>query len=90
MVTISLRFEDDVKRELEQMCREMGMNLTTFFTIYAHAALREKRIPFEVRANGDAFYTKENVGAILRSKKEAHQGKVVRKTLAELRAMENE
>ena len=50
MTTISLRLEDDVKRELDQMCSDMGMSLTTFFTIYAKRALRERRIPFEVTA----------------------------------------
>ena len=50
MTTISLRLEDDVKRELDQMCSEMGMSLTTFFTIYAKRALRDRKIPFEVTA----------------------------------------
>lgn len=31
MTTISLRLDDDMKKELDQMCEEMGMNLTTFF-----------------------------------------------------------
>lgn len=35
MTTISLRFEDSMKAELDEMCAEMGMNLTTFFMIYA-------------------------------------------------------
>ena len=35
MTTVSLRFDDDMKRELDEICDEMGMNLTTFFTIYA-------------------------------------------------------
>lgn len=36
------------KRQLDEMCDEMGMNLTTFFMIYAKKALRDRRIPFEV------------------------------------------
>ena len=35
MVTVSLRFEENFKKELDKMCDEMGMNLTTFFMIYA-------------------------------------------------------
>ena len=50
MTTISLRLEDDVKRELDKMCGEMGMSLTTFFTIYAKRALRDRKIPFEITA----------------------------------------
>ena len=50
MTTISLRFDDQMKKELDEMCDAMGMNLTTFFTIYAKKALRERRIPFEIEA----------------------------------------
>lgn len=50
MTTISLRLDDELKKGLDLMCAEMGMNLTTFFTIYAKRALRERRIPFEINA----------------------------------------
>lgn len=50
MITVSLRFEEDMKKELDEMCEEMGMNLTTFFMIYAKKALRDRRIPFDIVA----------------------------------------
>lgn len=50
MITISLRFEEDMKKELDAMCDEMGMNLTTFFMIYAKKVLRDRRIPFDIAA----------------------------------------
>lgn len=50
MVTISLRLEENMKKELDAMCDEMGMNITTFFMIYAKRALRDRRIPFAVEA----------------------------------------
>ena len=28
MTTISLRFDDEMKKQLDEMCHEMGMNLT--------------------------------------------------------------
>ena len=34
MTTVSLRFDDEMKKQLDEMCDEMGMNLTTFFMIY--------------------------------------------------------
>ena len=39
MTTVTLRFDDAMKKELDEMVEEMGMNLTTFFTIYAKRAL---------------------------------------------------
>lgn len=50
MTTVSLRFDDQMKRELDEMCDAMGMNLTTFFMIYAKKALRDRRIPFALEA----------------------------------------
>lgn len=55
MTTVSLRFDDEMKRQLDEMCDEMGMNLTTFFMIYAKKALRDRRIPFEITAPLDPF-----------------------------------
>ncbi len=88
MVTVSLRFDDETKKDLDRMCDQMGMNLTTFFMIYARAALRERRIPFEIRADDDAFYSRENLAAIARSANEARNGKVIEKSLADLESME--
>ena len=87
MVTVSLRLDEATKQGLDQMCDEMGMNLTTFFMIYAKAALRERKIPFEIRANDEPFFSRENRAAIARSEEEARQGKAIPKTLAELDAM---
>ena len=56
MTTVTLRMDDDFKQELDQMCDEMGMNLTTFFMIYAKRAVRDRRIPFDVTAGNDTFY----------------------------------
>lgn len=50
MTTVTLRFDDAMKKELDEMVEEMGMNLTTFFTIYAKRALRDRKIPFEISA----------------------------------------
>ncbi len=47
-VTVNFRMDEELKRKLEQVCEELGMNLTTAFTIYAKKVAREKRIPFEV------------------------------------------
>ena len=33
MTTVTLRFDDEMKRDLDKMVDEMGMNLTTFFMI---------------------------------------------------------
>ena len=90
MTTVSLRIEDKMKKELDDMCAEMGMNITTFFMIYAKRALRDRKIPFEIIAPRDPFYSKENMDCIKESKQQIAEGKIVQKTMEELEAMEYE
>ena len=90
MTTVSLRFDDEMKRQLDEMCDEMGMNLTTFFMIYAKKALRDRRIPFEVAAPLDAFYLDSNMEQLRKADQQVRNGQVVVKTMEELEAMERE
>ncbi len=90
MTTISLRFDDDMKKQLDEMCEEMGMNLTTFFMIYAKKALRERKIPFEIAAPLDPFYSESNMRQLRQSAEQVKNGQVVVKTMAELEAMAND
>jgi DNA-damage-inducible protein J len=55
---VSIRMDEDLKASMESVCRDLGMNLSTAFTIYARKVCREKRIPFEVSI--DPFYSDEN------------------------------
>ena len=90
MTTVTLRFEDDMKKELDQMVNDMGMNLTTFFMIYAKRALRDRRIPFDVTAPADPFYSSSNIARLKESEKQFQEGKVVVKTIEELEALAGE
>lgn len=90
MTTVSLRFDDEMKKQLDEMCDEMGMNLTTFFMIYAKKALRDRRIPFEIAAPLDPFYSDSNMEQLRKAGQQIKNGQVIVKTLEELEAMECE
>ena len=89
MTTVSVRLDDKDKKELDAMCAEMGMSLTTFFTIYAKKALRERKIPFEITAAKDPFYSESNLRAIDEADERVKNGHYVVKTIEELEAMAN-
>ena len=90
MTTISLRFDDEMKKQLDEMCAEMGMNLTTFFMVYAKKALRDRRIPFDITAPIDPFYSESNMAQIRKADEQVRAGRVVVKSMDELEAMEIE
>lgn len=49
-VMVNFRIDEDVKKNMEQACREMGLSMTAAFTIFATKVGKEKRIPFEITA----------------------------------------
>ena len=56
---INFRIDENIKKEMEKICCEMGMSMTTAFTIFATKVTKEKRIPFEITA--DPFYSESNM-----------------------------
>ena len=63
--TVSFRMDEDTKRSMDEICKELGMTMTTAFTLFANKVVRERRIPFEVAL--DPFYGEENVAHLRRS-----------------------
>jgi len=49
-VLVNFRIDEDVKKSMEQACREMGLSMSTAFTVFAKKVGKEKRIPFEITA----------------------------------------
>ena len=58
---INFRMDEDLKKDMEQACKDMGMSLTTAFTIFAKKVSKERRIPFEITA--DPVYNRETLMA---------------------------
>jgi DNA-damage-inducible protein J len=48
---VTFRMDEDLKRQAEQLFNEFGMNMTTAFTIFAKAVVRQRKIPFEITAD---------------------------------------
>ena len=85
---INIRIDEDVKKSMESICKDLGITMSAAFNIFARKMTREKRIPFEVSI--DPFYSESNIKALDESIKQLKEGKVIIKTLEELEAMENE
>ena len=57
-VLINFRLDEEDKKGMEEVCHELGMSMSTAFTIFAKKMRREKRIPFDVSI--DPFYSDSN------------------------------
>lgn len=47
-VNVNFRMDEDLKKQMEITCKELGLNMSTAFNIFAKKMTRESRIPFEV------------------------------------------
>ena len=50
-VNITLRVDEDLKKQAETLFSELGLNLTTAFNIFLRQSVREQQIPFQVTKN---------------------------------------
>ncbi|MCQ2551029.1 MAG: type II toxin-antitoxin system RelB/DinJ family antitoxin [Clostridia bacterium] len=49
MANVAFRMDDKLKTDMQTLVKNLGMDLTTAFNIFAQQAVREQRIPFEIR-----------------------------------------
>lgn len=78
---VNFRMDADLKKSMEQVCSDMGLSMTTAFTIFAKKVSREKRIPFEISA--DPFYDEKNMSRIMRAIDNLNAGKGVEHDIIE-------
>ncbi|MBQ7760266.1 MAG: type II toxin-antitoxin system RelB/DinJ family antitoxin [Acidaminococcaceae bacterium] len=46
---VNIRMDAELKNNLDQLCNELGMTISTAVTIFAKAMVRRGGIPFDVR-----------------------------------------
>ena len=51
MVQIGVRVEEDLKKNAEALFDEMGLSMAGAITIFLKTVCREKKIPFEIKAD---------------------------------------
>ena len=64
----------DLKRQFEAFCADMGMTMTTAFNVFARKAVREYRIPFEISGAVPNAETVEAIQAVKRMKADPSLG----------------
>ncbi len=65
-VNVNFRMDEQLKKNIDEICQRMGMNLTTMLTICCRKIEQERRIPFEITADADPFYSESNIKVLKR------------------------
>lgn len=53
---ITIRMDEELKREADELFDELGMSFTTAVNIFVKQAVRERRIPFGVSTKGVPYF----------------------------------
>ena len=48
VVNVTVRMDETVKKEAEQVFNALGLNMSTAFNVFARAVARQRKIPFEL------------------------------------------
>jgi len=82
---ITVRVDEDVKQQAEDMLSEIGLSMTTYINSSLKALVREKKVPFELTTKQQA--NTEYLAKLDESIAQAERGEVVKYTMDELKAL---
>lgn len=72
---VNIRMDENLKKQFDAFCSEIGMSMTTAFCVFAKTAVRQNRIPFEISAESDPFYSEANQARLRKSIDDLNAGK---------------
>lgn len=51
--TVSIRIDEDVKKEADKLFNDIGLNISSAVNIFLRQAIRERAIPFKITLDSD-------------------------------------
>ena len=81
MAQVSISIDDNLKEQADRLFDELGLNISTAFTIFVKAAVRQRGIPFELTI--DPFHSMSNMRVLEESIRDADAGRLTEHELIE-------
>jgi DNA-damage-inducible protein J len=90
---VTIRMDAELKKQAEDLFKDLGMNMSTAVTIFVRQSLRQRKIPFEISSpapviragypvppgeEDDPFYSEKNLQSLREAVHAAEEGKFVR------------
>ena len=84
--TLSMRVDDTLKKNFDNICNDFGFTSTAAITVFMKAVVRERRIPFEIKASTKEQINKDAWAAFLEMRAAAAEAGLQDMTLDEINA----
>ncbi len=75
ITNVTMRMDEELKAQLQELVSNLGMDMTTFFTLSAKQAVREQRIPFDITMRVPNAETLEAIAEVKAMKADKTLGK---------------
>ena len=82
--TISIRVDEKLKKSFDELCNEIGLSNSAAVTIFMKAAVREQRIPFELRTESEDEIRAKGLAAFHKLRAIAQENGVAGMSLEEI------
>ena len=80
---INIRMDAQLKNQFENFCADVGMTMSAAFNVFAKTSVRLQKIPFEISAETDPFYSETNMNILAQSIRQLEEGKGIEHELIE-------
>ena len=74
MTTISVRVDEQLKKNFDSLCDQFGLSNSAALNLFMKAVVRERKIPFEIKAETEAEIRQKGWGAFTRMREAASRG----------------
>lgn len=85
--TLSMRVDDTLKKKFDIICDDFGFTSTAAITVFMKAVVRERKIPFEIKASSKSEVNSKGWDAFLQMREQAASAGVQDLSLEEINAI---
>ena len=71
MTSMTIRVDEQLKKSFDVLCDEFGLSNTAALNMFMKTVVRERKIPFEIKADSEAEVRKQGWEAFLRMRETA-------------------
>ena len=84
--TLSMRVDDSLKKNFDSICDDFGFTSTAAITVFMKTVVRERRIPFEIKASTKEQINRDAWAAFLEMRSAAAEAELQDMTIEQINA----